>query len=958
MAKTSPDNPARRREPAGPAVPAAARLEEVSKRYGRRDGVDALHGVSVMFPRGTFTAVMGLSGSGKSTLLHCASGLDRPTSGRVWLGGMDITALSRRELAVLRREKVGFVFQALNLIPTLTVAENIALPVRLDGQRVRWDEVGRTAVGTSLTMTVPAQRLAGTSVVVTGNQNVAVTSGQGQDASTDVLALPRYRRLPVGLAAVPGVAAAVPDVSVPLALQVPDDRVLTGTAAQPLTGYGWQSAPLTPFTIVSGHAPAGSQDIVIGAGLAQAAALRPGDTVRLTGRDLPPFTVTGIAGSPPGDPADDWPVFFTSAEATALYGHPGQADLIGLIAQPRTSAATLTGRVQAAVAGRGLTVLSEADRGQAEYLTLPTAKNTLFQLGTGVGGDIVFIALLVVAGTVGLSVNQRQRAFALLLAVGATPGQVRRVLTAELAALGAAASVAGYLPGIGLTAWAVSGLAAHQLIPSTAHAWLSPLALPIAAGAGIVIAEVAGYFAIRRASRLSPMTALQQAGNERRWPRLPRLLAGLSALGGGVGLLITTLVTPFSPIEEIQLALNTALLFTAGVALLGPLLVAVAELVLRLPVQRLAGVAGRLALADIRLRPRRVASAVTAAGLAVTFIGTIYLIDAIQSRAAVVQGGQRLAADAVVSAPGPGLIPAALTAIRDQPGIADAVGLTPVTVFVPYPGNDNAAGVAVTGGPLSAVLDPKAISGSLNGFGPGDIALSRLGTGKSAVDAHVGQAITTYLPDGTPYRAKVTAIYDRSLGFGDVIIPASAAGGGHLGTPALGQILVRGSAGVTATTLAGRLTSLSSRFPGLSVAERSAVLNAQAQLDSAQTSYANNLLIGVIAMLATVTMVNTLVMATIGRRDSLLLLNRVGATTRQLLSMTGWQTVTLSVTGVVLGIAAGAASVLVITKVLTSAWTPDVTWLPAVIIIAVVLALTVLSVFTPTAWILTAPDNG
>jgi putative ABC transport system ATP-binding protein len=145
MAKTSPDNPARGRDPAGPAVPAAARLEEVSKRYGGRDGVDALRGVSVGFPRGTFTAVMGLSGSGKSTLLHCASGLDRPTSGRVWLGGVEITAMSRRDLAVLRREKVGFVFQALNLIPTLTVAENIALPVRLDGQRVRWDEVGQTA---------------------------------------------------------------------------------------------------------------------------------------------------------------------------------------------------------------------------------------------------------------------------------------------------------------------------------------------------------------------------------------------------------------------------------------------------------------------------------------------------------------------------------------------------------------------------------------------------------------------------------------------------------------------------------------------------------------------------------------------------------------------------------------------------------------------------------------------
>jgi putative ABC transport system ATP-binding protein len=144
MTRTSPDDPARVREPAHPAVPAAVRLENVSRRYGRRRA-DALHDVSVSIPRGTFTAVMGLSGSGKSTFLHCASGLDRPTSGQVWLGDVDITAMSRRDLAVLRRKKVGFVFQALNLVPTLTVAENIALPLRLDGQRVRQDEVSQAA---------------------------------------------------------------------------------------------------------------------------------------------------------------------------------------------------------------------------------------------------------------------------------------------------------------------------------------------------------------------------------------------------------------------------------------------------------------------------------------------------------------------------------------------------------------------------------------------------------------------------------------------------------------------------------------------------------------------------------------------------------------------------------------------------------------------------------------------
>jgi putative ABC transport system ATP-binding protein len=110
-------------------------LDRVGKRYGRRRGVHALREVSVSFPRGTFTAVMGISGSGKSTLLKCAAGLDKPSAGSVHLAGVDLSGLSRRKLSILRRRHVGFVFQSLNLVPTLSVAENIALPLRLDRRR-------------------------------------------------------------------------------------------------------------------------------------------------------------------------------------------------------------------------------------------------------------------------------------------------------------------------------------------------------------------------------------------------------------------------------------------------------------------------------------------------------------------------------------------------------------------------------------------------------------------------------------------------------------------------------------------------------------------------------------------------------------------------------------------------------------------------------------------------------
>ncbi|MFI9586559.1 ABC transporter ATP-binding protein [Streptomyces sp. NPDC052236] len=97
--------------------------------------VVALDGVDLDFRSGSFTAVMGPSGSGKSTLLQCAAGLDRPTSGAVEIDGIALGGLSERRLTLLRRERVGFVFQAFNLIPSLTAAQNVALPLRLAGRR-------------------------------------------------------------------------------------------------------------------------------------------------------------------------------------------------------------------------------------------------------------------------------------------------------------------------------------------------------------------------------------------------------------------------------------------------------------------------------------------------------------------------------------------------------------------------------------------------------------------------------------------------------------------------------------------------------------------------------------------------------------------------------------------------------------------------------------------------------
>jgi len=115
---------------------AAARAEGLSKLYGSGDAaVAALDDVSVALGEGQFTAIMGPSGSGKSTLLHMLAGLDRPSSGEVFLGDTEITSLNDKALTLLRRDRIGFIFQSFNLLPTMTAAENIVLPMRIAGRK-------------------------------------------------------------------------------------------------------------------------------------------------------------------------------------------------------------------------------------------------------------------------------------------------------------------------------------------------------------------------------------------------------------------------------------------------------------------------------------------------------------------------------------------------------------------------------------------------------------------------------------------------------------------------------------------------------------------------------------------------------------------------------------------------------------------------------------------------------
>ncbi|MCX5410179.1 ABC transporter ATP-binding protein [Streptomyces sp. NBC_00335] len=161
----------------------AVELHGVRKVHGAGDrSVTALDGVSIGFPRGTFTAIMGPSGSGKSTLLQCAAGLEQPTDGRIVLAGVDIGRQNEKERTKLRRDHIGFVFQAFNLVESLTAAQNVELPSRFAGRRV-----GREQVANALAAVALADRAGHRPSELSGGQQQRVALARALVTRPDVL---------------------------------------------------------------------------------------------------------------------------------------------------------------------------------------------------------------------------------------------------------------------------------------------------------------------------------------------------------------------------------------------------------------------------------------------------------------------------------------------------------------------------------------------------------------------------------------------------------------------------------------------------------------------------------------------------------------------------------------------------------------------------------------------------
>jgi len=763
----------------------------------------------------------------------------------------------------------------------------------------------------------PVERYAAAAAVVTGQQNA------GTDH--DVL-LSERARVPAALvprlAAVPGVRSAIGDVSVP--------AELGGKAA---VAHGWGSAALTPYVLSAGRPPRGPGEIVTGY------PARLGTRLTLAATE-PARTVTVVGVARPSHPVtQQTAIFLTDAEAMRLAGHPGRVDAIGVLAAPGFD----TGRLRAAAGAAQ--VLTGGARGAAEYPELDRARKTLIPVTAAFGGLAMFIAIFVVASTLGLSIQQREREIALLRAVAATPGQIRRMIAWEAAIVALIGSAAGIWPGIVFGRALAHGLMGHGIVPpnyTLAYDWL-PAAAAIAGG--VAAALIAVLAAGRRAARVPPAHALTDAAVEPRLLGPGRLIGGLLALGGAVPL-FTVSATTTTPETAAATSELSAIFLVVAAAFLGPIVPYVATRLLAPPLAALSPVGGFLASANLGAT-RRFSSATTPLVLTVALNCTLLFSSTTIDHATTQQRQAGLAGQLALTSTGPGLPAAALADTRATPGVRSAVGLTSTTLG-PGLGTDDIIPAQILTGGQGGGLDAGVIAGSLSALHGDTIALGRHRA--DAVHARIGESMAIMLGDGTHTRATVVAIYIRDLAFGDALVAPELAAG-HQTIPLLSMILIR--AGRPAA-VAAHLQALSQRYPGLRVSGSASLVTA-ADADRELNHWLGPFFVAMVFAFTSIAIVNTLIMIALRRRRELALLRLTGATTRQVRSMARWEALLIITMGLGIGLAIAATALLPLSHAFTGGFRPytPAGWLAAILGVSALLALVAIAV--PTRRVLRTP---
>ncbi|MER6451275.1 ABC transporter permease [Streptomyces sp900105245] len=728
-----------------------------------------------------------------------------------------------------------------------------------------------TLLDTGLRGTIRTERYAAAPVVVSGDQYVHRTTVKHKHGKTKV----KHKAKPIAerawiperlrgrLAHTPGVERVVPELTF---LAEP----LTKNRADGRTAYGhaWESAALTPYRLTKGSAPRTAGDLVVDDDLAARAHLLPGDRLTVQSTRAPrSYRITGIA-IPATAVRHQTSLFFTATEARRLAAHPGRVSAFGVLPEKGADPERVRQAVEKTLHGTTARVSTGDARGPVEFLDAAAARTRLVSMGGAMGGTSLLVAVLVVVGTFALTVQQRRRELALLRAIAATPGQIRKLLGREALIVGAAAGTTGALLGLPLGAWLHSRFVALGAVPATLEHTVSVFPPLAALAVTLLGAWAAARIASRRVARIRPAEALAEARAERTRPAWGRIAAGLLLLAGGVVLVVLLTSLRTEPASTPVTFLAVVVLSTS-VALLGPLLVRAAALLLAGPL-RLTGHGGRLATANLRGNAARMASVVTPLTLLIGMTCTVLFVQSTLGDAARTQAREGVRADWVVAAQGPGVPGEAARRLRARHDTVTEVVRTTVRI-----GLDKYSAQGVTPAGLTRTWDPDVTAGSLGRLAPDTVAVSEL-----AADQHhlkPGSTLKLTLGDGTPATLTVAAVYARGLGFGDLTFAHDLVAR-HVDNPLASSVLV------TTARTQRELTTTLREFPGLQILSPAAAdgLQAERQQTNAEVNY---LAMGLVLAFTAIAVVNTLAMSVAERVREFALLRLAGATRRQVLRM-------------------------------------------------------------------------
>ncbi|MFC9813874.1 ABC transporter permease [Streptomyces virginiae] len=757
-----------------------------------------------------------------------------------------------------------------------------------------------TLLETGLRGKIRTERYAAAPVLVSADQMVHETTVKEKKGGTKTKhkAKPVAERawLPAATAdtvrAVPGVERVVPELTfqaVPL--------IEASGRPGPSYGHAWSSAALTPFTIADGRAPQSADEITVDRALAARAGLRPGSalTVQSTGEPRT-YRVSGIAHTARGGLTHQSALFFSDDEARRLAARDGQVSAIGVLPAPGVGATELAARVEQALRGTTARVGTGDERGPVEFPEAAGARTKLVSMGGAMGGTSLLVAVLVVVGTFALSVRQRHRELALLRAVAATPGQLRRMIGREALLVGLAAGVAGALAGLPLAAWLHGRFVAGGVVPGTLERTSGVFPMCAAVAAGLLGAWSAARITGRRIARIRPAEALAEAAVEPARPGWIRSVAGTLALAGGAALVVVLGSLRTEPAST-PVTFLAVIVLAGAVSLLGPLLVRAATALLAGPL-RLAGPGGRLATANLRGNATRMASAVTPLALLIGMTCTVLFVTPTLGNAARAQARDGIRAEWTLAARGPGVTREAAERVRRTPGVAAATEIVHTSVRV---GLVKYAAQGVTPAGLTRTWDPRVTGGTLDGFGGGTAAVSELAAGQLGL--RPGSPLKLTLGDGTPVTLTVAAVYARGLGLGDLTLPHALVAA-HVDNPLASGVLVAVEPG----SGAGReqLAAAVRGFPGVEVLSAA---QADAARDRRQDTGAeiNLLAMGLVLAFTAISVVNTLAMSTAERFREFAMLRLAGAKRRQVLRMLRVEALAVLLIGTVLGSAIALA---------------------------------------------------